>query len=439
MIELQGLVEDLAHDGAGIVKVENKVYFVHGALSGEQITFTAGRKRKGRFVGVLISILQPSDDRVEPHCEYFGICGGCSLQHLNADRQFDFKQQQLFENLNRLGKVEPKIRLPGLQGTTTNYRRKARLGVKNVPKKGGVLVGFRERNSGFITSLNHCSNLENRISKWLPDLHKLLDKCSIVHRIPQVEVAAGDHHVALVIRHLDDLTASDEFNMVEFARANAVQLFSQRAGLDSVKPIYPEQPESLNYRLDDHGIVLEFKPTDFIQVNAEVNAMLVNAVIQRLQLSRDDRVLDLFCGLGNFTLPVARKAGFVLGIEGETCLVDAGNANAAKNQLLNTEFKKFDLQQENIKSESIKSILAGGHFNKMLIDPPRSGAREVVSQIVPIVQPQILVYVSCNPATLARDADIMVNHNGYTLTQAGAIDMFPHTAHIESMAVFQLS
>ncbi len=434
MEDLQARVEDLTHDGMGVVKANDRVYFIDGVLPEELISFKPGKKRKGKFEGVALEILEPSSRRVEAECEYFGVCGGCALQHLESASQIDYKEKILLDNLTRIGKVSPGEVLTPLKGDLWNYRRKARLGVKFVPKKGGIIVGFRERKSSFITSLQQCKTLDIRISNLLPSLHELITGLSNNTRIPQIEVAAGDHRMALVLRHLESISAADIDRLKEYADFHDVDFYTQSKGPDTVIPIGHGVPEPLRYRHELFGIELEFSPLDFIQVNSSVNQLMVKQAYDFLEPIASDRILDLFCGLGNFTLPLATSGADVVGVEGDGYLVNKGRLNAEINRIENVKFELLDLHAGDL------SILTdAGKFNKMLIDPPRSGAFQVVQDVIPKLQPERLVYVSCNPATLARDADVMVNHNGYSLTYVGAIDMFPHTAHVESMAVFDRS
>jgi 23S rRNA (uracil1939-C5)-methyltransferase len=428
-------VEDLSHDGNGVVKVDNKVYFVAGVLPGEQIEFRPGKKRRGKHEGIVLSVVEPSSHRVAPECVYFGVCGGCVLQHLDPGAQLKNKESTLLENLKRIGKVQPENVIPPVQESIWHYRRKARLGVKLVPKKGGILVGFRERNSSFITSIGQCETLDRRISALLPELHQLISELSNNHRIPQVEVAAGDSQVALVLRHMEPLNDNDICLLTTFAEDFAISLYLQPGGLDSITALWPQSPGLLRYHLPNFNLALEFSPTDFTQVNAEVNQTLVDQAVKYLAPQRGDNILDLFCGLGNFTLALGRSEAFVIGLEGDDALVRRGQENARLNNIGNVVFHKSNLHIEN-PGESLDYLSNGRHFNKILLDPPRSGAFDVVSNLVPGINPEIVVYISCNPATLARDANVMVNDNGYRLLHAGAIDMFPHTAHVESMAVF---
>jgi 23S rRNA (uracil1939-C5)-methyltransferase len=423
---------NLSHDGRGVIKLNDKVYFVDGVLANEEVVFTPFHKKRGQFTGRLEEIIDAAPDRVDPPCEYFGVCGGCALQHLAPEAQIRFKARTLKENLARIGRVEPQVWLEPLQDELWHYRRKARPGVKFVPKKGGVIIGFREKASSYITSLKSCLTLDKNISDLLPALHDLFAASSIYNQIPQVEVAAADNTVALVVRHLAPFNADDLEAMAAFAQQHKVQLFLQPGGLKTIHPHYPTEPEPLYYTLSDYGLKLEFLPSDFLQVNARVNERMIALAIEFLELSEGDAVLDLFCGLGNFTLPLASTGARVLGVEGEQSLVDRALHNAALNGLPKAEFCCANLHLEGAE----KGLPAEG-FNKLLLDPPRSGAELIVQAYVPILKPELIVYVSCNPATLARDAAVLVSEHGYVLEKAGAIDMFPHTAHVESVAVFR--
>ena len=328
--------------------------------------------------------------------------------------------------------------IPAIQGSIWKYRRKARLGVKMVPKKGGILIGFRERKSSFITALQSCKTLDKRISDLLPGLHQLIARLSNNTRIPQIEAAAGDDRVALVFRHLSAFSSEDISCLCGYAEAAQIDLYLQAGGLDTVVPLSPESPRLLRYRLAEFDLELAFSPTDFTQVNAEINQRMVNQVVDYLKPISTDHILDLFCGLGNFTLPLGKSGAHVVGVEGEASLVRRGQENAKLNRMENVWFQSADLHSQLSDGDYSFGKFDKLGFNKMLLDPSRSGAMEVVSGLIPKIKPELLVYISCNPATLARDADIMVNTNGYTLTDAGVIDMFPHTAHVESMAVFRL-
>ena len=424
-------VDSLSHDGRGVARVEGRVCFIAGALPGETVRFSSLRKRRSWVVGRLEEVVEPSPERVAPRCAVFGVCGGCALQHLLPRSQIEAKQRTLFDNLERIGKVEPGTRYEPITGPLWHYRRKARLGVRLVPKKGGVLVGFRERDKSYITSLTECHTLVRPVSDLLPPLHELVSGLSRPDRIPQIETAAADNALALVFRHLEPFSGDDLTRLGDFGRIHGLQIFLQPGGLDTVAPLWPREPEPLHYDLPDHGLRMRFQATDFIQVNAAVNRKLIGRALELLGPRTGERILDLFCGLGNFTLPVARSGATVTGVEGEAALVTRAQENAAANGLDNAVFLRADLHRE-----AVGEILPGTAWDKLLLDPPRSGAVEVVKQLVPRLRPERVVYVSCNPATLARDAAIMVRRNGYRLAGAGIIDMFPHTAHIESIALF---
>jgi 23S rRNA (uracil1939-C5)-methyltransferase len=423
---------NLSHDGRGVIKYNDKVYFVDGVLADEEVIFTPFHKKRGQFTGRLEDVIEAALDRVDPPCEYFGVCGGCSLQHLAPKAQIRFKEQTLKENLARIGRVEPQRWLDPMQDELWHYRRKARPGVKFVPKKGGVIIGFREKASSYITSLKSCLTMDRKISDLLPALHELFAASSIYNQIPQIEVAVADNTLALVVRHLAAFDSDDLERMTSFARTHAVHLFLQPGGLKTIHPLYPVEPDALYYELSDYNLKLEFLPSDFLQVNAGMNQKMIATAIGFLELKEGDAVLDLFCGLGNFTLPVAVAGATVMGVEGEQSLVDRARHNAQLNDLSEAQFECANLHLEGAE----KGLPATG-YNKLLLDPPRSGAELIVESYVPILQPELIVYVSCNPATLARDAATLVHSHGYILEKAGAIDMFPHTAHVESIAVFR--
>ncbi len=437
MTAIDARVEDLTHDGSGVTRLENRVYFVDRALPGELIRFEPGKKRRGRFSGTLLEVIEPSADRVVPECGYFGVCGGCVMQHLNGQAQSRYKEKILFDNLSRIGQVSPQVRMPMIQGPMSHYRRKARLGVKFVAKKGGILIGFRERKSSFVTKLQKCVTLDSRISDLLPDLHDLVSGLTGNDRIPQIEVAAGDGSVAMIIRHLQPLEPDDEALLQRFSSEFSVGVYVQSGGLDTIRPLCPSIPEPLSYRLHGTDVTLRFSPSDFVQVNAFVNNQMVDRVVALMDAGPDDFILDLFCGLGNFTLPIARSGAPALGIESDPRLVSQAIENAKSNGIGNADFITGDLYG----GQSGRLIEAGGYhvkgFNKILLDPPRSGAWTVITELVPELLPGKIIYVSCNPATLARDANELVNNQNYVLTCAGAIDMFPHTAHVESIALFE--
>lgn len=423
-------IDGLSHDGRGVGRHEGEVVFIDNALPGERVRFRPGKRRRKVRQAVLEEILDPSADRVTPQCPYFGTCGGCALQHLDPRAQLEHKQRQLADNLERIAKVTPDEYLTPESAEPWHYRRKARLGIRYVPKKGGVLVGFRERQKNYITSLNACLVLDRRLSDLLPGLHELVAGLSRYDRIPQIEVAAGDNAAALVFRHLEPLTDADHESLTAFGRHHDVRILLQPGGLDSIHMLWPTDAESLYYEVDD-VLRIHFDPTDFIQVNGVQNRKLVARALSLLEPGPGDRILDLFCGLGNFTLPVARRSGHVTGIEGEVRLVERGRENANLNGIENAEFKTADLYTEELTGNWIDDS-----YNKLLLDPPRSGAMEVMKR-VPDIDPERIVYVSCNPATLARDSEMLVRKYGYRLLRAGVIDMFPHTTHVESIALFR--
>ncbi len=429
--EARARIESLIDDGRGLARVAGKVVFVEGALPGEEVRLRYRKRRQHYDTASLVEVLQPSVERVIPRCPYFGTCGGCALQHLAPEAQVRTKQQILAEQLERLGGgLRPERWLAPVTGPVWGYRRRARLGVRFVPKKGGVLVGFRERAHSFITGLDACPVLEPRLSTLLPALRELLAGLSCPDRIPQIEAAAGEEAVALVIRHLVALHGTDLVRLRAFAKQNRAQLYLQPADPNSVRPLWPEQPEPLAYALEEFDLHLRFRPIDFIQVNAAINRSMVHQALAWLELRPEDAVLDLFCGLGNFTLPLARRAGRVLGLEANPALVEGAQHNAALNGITNAEFRQADLY-----TESSEAWWGDFRFDKLLIDPPRSGAMEAIKRL-PEPGPARIVYVSCYPATLARDSRYLVEVRGYRLVAAGVLDMFPHTRHVESMAVF---
>ncbi len=427
------IVEKLSHDGRGIARIEGKTTFIEGALAGEEVTFEYTRKKKDFDEGRVIDVLTASPVRATPRCPHYGVCGGCSLQHMNETAQIYMKQDQLLDLLMRVGHVQPQRVLPPLQSDHWHYRHKARLSVRYVEKKQAVLVGFREKkNPRYITAMDQCSILSNRVDPLIHVLSELITTLDAREHIAQIEVAAGDDDLAFIIRHLSPLNTYDEVRLRTFAKETNTRLFLQAAGPDSVRLFYPEDEQSyLIYALPEHGIKFQFHPTDFTQVNIALNRKMVSQALELLALESHDVVLDLFCGLGNFSLPMARLCQRVVGIEGSDGMVNRARMNADKNGLLNTQFQCMNLDDEQV-FQTLKSFGA----NKMLIDPPRAGAEAVMKKIH-LLNPEWLVYVSCDPATLARDAGILVHEQGYHLVAAGVMDMFPHTTHVESIALFQ--
>jgi len=421
-------IESLDYDGHGVAHVEGKAVFIDDALPGETVRFRYRRRRRRHDMGTIEEVLEPSADRVTPPCRYFGTCGGCSLQHLAPAAQLRAKQKVLADNLTHLGNVEPENWLAPVTGPAFGYRRRARLGVRQVPAKGGVLMGFRERRQSFITNLDECLTLEPAASHLLAPLRTCISHLSCANRIPQVEFAIGDNATALVLRHLEPLTPDDHAALGTFALEHDVQLFLQPGGLETVHPLANATYEPLFYSLPAYSVSLFFAATDFIQVNRAVNEQMVARAIELLAPQVGDVVLDLFCGLGNFTLPIARHASSVLGVEGDAALAARGEANAAANGIGNASFEVGDL----FTGQGPWWVQG---FNKVLLDPPRAGAIAAIKALS-TVKPERIVYVSCNPATLARDAQYLVHMLGYRMESAGVIDMFPQTSHAEAIARF---
>lgn len=428
-------IESLSHDGRGVTHIEGKTVFVDGALAGEDVTFKYTQTQAKFDNATVVEVHRASEERVETPCPHADICGGCSLQHLNSDAQVALKQQVLLEQLQHFGGLAPETLLPPMRSPTEGYRRKARLGVKFVPKKGGAMVGFREKRSPYIADINVCKVLIPELGERITALRELITELECHRTLPQIEVAQGDDVTAIVVRHLEPLSDADQAALIDFCEAATIHLYLQPAGNDSVHRVWPapsDVPDRLSYALDN--VTLQFHPMDFTQVNPYINRQMVAQVLDFLALSPEDRVLDLFCGLGNFTLPIATQAGAVVGVEGGEAMVVRGRENAALNNLDNVQFFGADLTQPFDTQPWAQPDEQGRLFNKILIDPPRSGALEIVEKMT-VFKPELIVYVSCNPATLARDAGELVKQ-GYQLSQAGIMDMFPHTTHVESIAVF---
>ncbi|MFM2288772.1 MAG: hypothetical protein RL684_1915 [Pseudomonadota bacterium] len=424
----EGRVDDLNHDGEGVVR-GGKTAFVNGALPGERVRFVRRRAHKQHDEAELEEVLEASPERVVPRCAHFGTCGGCALQHLDGAAQLVHKQRQLREGLERLGKVAPREWLAPLAGPAWNYRRRARLGARFVIAKGRSLVGFRERLSSHVAAIDSCAVLAGPVDTLVRPLGELLTALSIRERVPQVEVAIGDAATALVFRVLDEPGADDLAHFAAFEAAHGVRVYLQPKGLDTIRPLHEPAPV-LDYALPEFDLRLQFLPNDFIQVNGPLNAALVGRVVELLQLDAGSRVLDLYCGLGNFTLALARRAGSVVGVEGEAGLVERARANAARNGLDNVAVHVGNLMAP----EALSAPWAAGPYSHVLLDPPRAGAREMLP-LVARLRPRRLVYVSCHPGSLARDLGELVHDHGFELLAAGVADMFPHTAHVESIAV----
>ncbi len=428
-------IEKLSHEGRGIAHLDGKVIFVEDALPSEQVSAVYTQRRDAFDQAKTQEIISASPFRVEPPCEYARVCGGCSLQHFEAKQQLAFKSEVLHELLQHALADSSYEKLPALEGPLLGYRRKARLAVRYVHKKSQVLIGFREKSSSFITVMDHCEVLDERVSLLLPDLKELIGSLEAYQQIPQIEVALGDElddapSMALVFRHLVALSENDLEKLTALARERNFALYLQGGGPETVYKHYPaEGEERLYYALPDYELRLAFHPMDFTQVNAAINRLMVPKALSLLALDQDDTVLDLFCGLGNFTLPAARTAAQVLGVEGSTDMVDRGRENASRMGLENIEFSSADLA-----TQDQNRPWTGRQFSKILLDPPRSGAIEIIAELAAL-KAQRIVYVSCNPATLARDAQCF-RDNGYRLASAGVMDMFPQTTHVESIALF---
>lgn len=414
-----------------MASVEGMVTFIDGALPGEEVMFVYTDKHRDYAKGKVVEVLVPSQQRAKPKCSHFGICGGCSLQHLDPAKQILVKQSFVESQLRRIGKLDTVPFWEPLTGAQWAYRFKARLSVKYVVKKSRVLVGFRERNSNFIADIDHCDVLYEKVGYRLSDLSDLVMSLSIRNRLPQIEVAVGDDLCALVFRILEDITEEDKEKLIEFELTHGFAIYLQRKGPDSVIPLRIETPMFLSYRLPKYDINVQFKVTDFTQVNSEMNRIMVDKVLQLLEPEAGDSVVDLFCGLGNFSLPLARFAGAVVGVEGDNGLVERARQNSQLNGLDNVEFFVSDLN-----GEVAGEPWARRRFNKVLVDPSRAGAKNILAQL-PNWEVERVVYVSCNPATLARDAGILVNELGYRIINAGVVDMFPQTSHVESIVLFE--
>jgi 23S rRNA (uracil1939-C5)-methyltransferase len=424
-------IDSVTHDGRGIAAVSGKKVFVAGALAGEEVRFQRRKSRRNFDEAELLDVLEPSPERVQARCAVFGRCGGCSLQHVSDSRQRAIKSQTLRDNLERIGKVSAGTWLEPVVGSGWHYRRRARLAVKDVHGKGRVLVGFRERHAPFITDMHRCEILAEPVGDLIDPLSELIGQLSIRARLPQIEVAVAENGVGLVFRVLDAPSPPDIALFCAFGERHGLRVYLQTGGPDTVAMLYPRDGvESLAYTLPEFDVRIEFEPVSFVQINSEVNRQMVGRAVALLDLEPGHRVLDLYCGIGNFSLPLARRSASVLGIEGDAALVDAARRNAERNALTNAAFQCADLSA----IDGSEGWLQAG-WDRVLLDPARSGAAEVIKHM-PKIAAQRIVYVSCHPGTLARDAGVLVSEHGYQLEAAGIIDMFPHTAHVESIAVF---
>ena len=448
-------IESMDLEAQGVAHREDgKVVFVEGALPFEAVRANIHRKKNNWEQGSLLEVVHESSQRVRPGCPHFGLhagaCGGCKMQHLEANAQVAVKQRAMEDNLWHLGKVKPENILRPIYGPAWGYRYRARFSVRDVIKKGTVLVGFHERKSRYVADMQTCPVLPPHVNALLMPLRALIESLQARATCPQIELACGDHLTALVLRHLEPLSTSDIDLLKLFAIEHHVQWWLQPKGPDTVALLEGQSEEQLAYALPEFGVTMPFRPTDFTQVNPHINRVLVTRALRLLDARADERVIDWFCGLGNFTLPIATMAGQVLGIEGSDALVARARDNLAWNQSQRkTTFAPTQFAARNLFDMTPELLVADGSADKWLVDPPREGAFALAQALAALHQepdlkqgwkpPRRIVYVSCNPATLARDAGWLVNDAGYTCSAAGAVNMFPHTAHVESMAVFDLS
>lgn len=423
-------ITDLTHDGRGVARIEGKTVFVSGALPGERARIRLVKRSRHFDEGRVEELLVRSPERIEPRCVHFGTCSGCSLQHLPPEAQIKAKQRVLAENFERIGKVEPGHWLDPLTDAPWGYRRKGRLSVKWVAKKGKVLVGFREEDPRFVADLSVCHTLLPQVGERLAALGELVGALDAKASIAQIEIAAGDDNAALTFRHLQPLSQGDLDALAAFGQTHGLAILLQPGGPDSVVPLWPAEVP-LSFRIPESDIDIAFRPLDFIQVNAGMNRRMIARTLDLLDPQPTDAILDLFCGLGNFTLPIARRAGSVVGVEGEAALVARSRENALRNGIDNTEFFAADLA-----ADQRATPWAQRRYDKLLLDPPRSGAAAVL-EYLPRTDVGRIVYVSCHPGSLARDAGTLVQRHGFRLVAAGVMDMFPHTAHVESIALFE--
>ena len=431
----QAQVTGLSHEGRGIAHVNGKTVFIANALPGETVLFNYTYTKAKYAEGEAVEIVEASPERVSPKCQHYGICGGCSMQHLASSAQITFKQQVLLEQLKHFGGIAPREILAPIVGDDWGYRHKARLGVRYVIKKGGALVGFREKNSRYLAELERCEVLHPAVGLLIPELKSLISSLEACQQIAQIEVAIGEKTVALVLRNLAELAAQDLAKLKVFAQQHGFWLYLQPKGPASTYKIWPEDKlELLSYELSvsqAKKITYEFHPLDFTQVNPSINQQMVAKAIELLDLKATDRVLDLFCGLGNFSLAIAQYCQQVVGVEGDELMVKRATHNAKLNDITNASFYMANLMEPIAEQSWLKQ-----KYSKILLDPPRSGALEILPQLAQL-QVEKIVYVSCNPATLARDAGLLVNQLGYKLNKAGVMNMFPHTSHVESIALFE--
>lgn len=430
LLPAEAVIESMTLEGKGVAHIDGKTVFISGGIPGEKVIFNYTQRKNKFDEGQVIEVLEASAERVEPKCPHYGVCGACSWQHINSDAQIAYKQQAMLDSIQRVGKVEPEVVFEPLTAEPWGYRRKARLGVRHVRKKERVLVGFRERDGRFLADMQRCEILHPTLGEHLVDFQELILGLEARAAIPQIEVAVGDNATALIFRHMEDLSEFDQAALRQFGETKNYQIYLQPKGPETVHCIWPENPV-LYYEHPAFDTRVDFGPQDFFQVNQPLNQKMVVRAVELLDPQPEDKVLDLFCGLGNFTLPIARKADQVTGVEGDNVMVHRARETALANGIENTDYFACDLMGEMQGQPWLKQT-----FDKILLDPPRAGAKEVIEHFGKLGAKRI-VYVSCHPGTLARDAEVLVHTHGYRLVGAGVMDMFPHTAHVESIAVFE--
>ena len=431
----QALIESLDHEGRGVAHVDGKAVFVEGALPREQVEYQPSRKKKNFETAKLLRILRQSPDRTTPQCRFYEICGGCAQQHATASLQVAAKQRVLEDNLERIGQVKPERVLPPIYASPWQYRHRARMSVHYVAKKGGVLVGFREKKSSYVADMHSCEVLAGGVGRMIDPLREVMSSLDMRERIPQIEVAVGERVTALVLRLLEPLTPGDEVKLKAFADIHKVQWWVQVKGPETAVPWYPLDAPDLTYTLPEFGLELNFRPTEFTQVNHQVNRLMVKRAVDLLDPQSGETIADLFCGLGNFSLPIAQRGANVIGVEGSAALTTRAMEHAIRNGLQQrSRFFAADLYTD--QEAAMKKVPP---VSKMLIDPPRDGAIEVCKLLGPDLRPELkrIVYVACSPGTLARDAGVLTQMHGFVLKAAGVVNMFPHTAHVESIALFE--
>ncbi len=432
LTEVEATIHGLSHDGRGIARIQGKTLFVHGAIVGEKVKCRITQHHRHYDEAVATEVMIAAPERVIPDCPHFGVCGGCSMQHINSTSQIQFKQQILLEQLKHFGKVVPTTLLPPITDDVWGYRRKARLGVRYVIKKNKLLVGFREKFNRGLAEIQQCLVLHPSIATRITSFAELITNLSQYDHIAQIEVAVGDDAAALVFRNLTSLPEEDCVKLRDFGKATDLHIYLQPNLPEPLKKLWPEDTnDRLTYALPEYALTMRFHPLDFTQVNNEINKAMIKQAVFLLTSGPEDSLLDLFCGLGNFTLPLARYAKHVVGVEGSDTMVKRAEENALYNKITNTKFYTANLMGSLESAPWLQQT-----YDKILLDPPRSGAKEIILYFPKLFAKKI-IYISCNPATLARDAGELVHQQGYTLTQAGVINMFPHTSHIESIAVFE--